>query len=113
MSLDSTAGSKLSRALKSLRAQRPTVDIGGGDIETVGGDGKGLLKALEMYEWELNAETASGPCSPLVGPRNDGSFGEEAPKRKSPLISGSHVILESPGTKKVKAATVQMEEITL
>ena len=34
------------------------------------------MKALEMFEWELNAEAASGPRSPVLIAR-EGSFGEE------------------------------------
>ena len=41
---------------------------------------QGLLKALEMYEWELNAERASGPTSPVLCAR-DGSYGEEVASR--------------------------------
>lgn len=114
MTLDLLPGAKLERAMVSLQSQRPTVDIAGGDIQSVGGDGKGLWRALEMYEWELNAEAASGPCSPTLPPRDPADVApaeDSLSKRKSPHLGPQ--VLESPSTKKVKAATLQMEEITL
>jgi len=112
MSLDMKVGAKLERAVSSLTQQRPSVDISGGSFESVGGNGQGLMKALEMFEWELNAEAASGPRSPVLIAR-EGSFGEEGNhgKRKSPVLDA--LIPESPGTKKVKETAEVMSKFTL
>lgn len=116
MSLDHKGGDKYERALNAITTQRPSVHIGGGDLESVGGDGASLVEALKMYEWELNAKAAVGASSPrLLGLFDPPPEEDVAGKRKSPHLAaaGPEEPCDSPGTKKVKAATHQLSEFTL
>jgi len=115
MFLDQKGGNKYERAVAALTAQRPSVHIGGGDLESVGGDGKSLVEALKMYEWELNAKANVGPTSPRLAGLKASDELECTVKRKSPHLgaAGAEQPCDSPGTKKVKAATEELSGFTL
>jgi len=106
MYLDVDGGHSCSGAITALREQRPSIDIAGGSAEMVGGNGQGLIEALQLWEWCLVAQEAAGrqtlpelpegeaPFSPTIKASSGGggAGGEGSPgtsgKRKSPFLRG-------------------------
>lgn len=124
MYLDEDGGHSCTRAMETLKKQRPSIDIGGGSAEMVGGNGQGLVDALQLWEWCLVAQEAAGrqdlptpegepPFSPTLKANEEGSPGA---KRKSPFLSGQdndcNENPESPG-KRVRGVAAELDNFKL
>jgi len=127
MHLDESGGHSVNEAIERVQQQRPSVDIAGGSMEMVGGNGEGLIEALKMWEWCLMAKDSAGrqevhapegepPLSPKL--EDDSSSPTGSGKRKTPILTGAegrweeNVQTVSPG-KKVRAMVSEIEEFSL
>ena len=125
MYLDEEHGHSCSRAMETLKEQRPSIDVGGGSAEMIGGNGQGLMEALQLWEWCLVAQEAAGrqdlpapegdpPFSPTL--RANSEEGSPGAKRKSPFLNSQDKDCqenpESPG-KRVRGVAEDLDNFRL